>query len=184
CTWPTSCSATRRSSSFASFPSTCARTRAKTSRAMSVVSCASGGSPTRSVSTGTPPVWEPVPGAPTEFLRRSASARLKTSLSSATSLLRGGDRVHVDIVAALFVERVAAPCAGLVVLVGGDDLEQALERGEERRPFGAEVEQHVAVRQVLAVGGEDHRRLGREAGARPAVRHEARGLERPEVAVE
>src|SRR5258708_37309949 len=144
----------------------------------------SPGSPMMSVSTGTPPVSVPIAAPGAAWRLSSASALSRMSFSPATPLSSAIDVVHLDIVAPLLVERIAFPGALLVAFVGGDDLEDAIERRKEGRPFNGASQEHVVVRQRLSRGGEDDRRLGSHRGADEAVRHEARGLERPQRAIE
>src|SRR6185503_2063589 len=178
-TWGARCCESRASRSWARRPSTCSITRRNTSRASSL--CSPWGSSTRSVSMGTVPGSLPVP----EARRSSASALPSTSFSPSTFASPSAFHVvHVDIVAALLVERIALARPLLVGLVGGDDLQPAIEGREEGRPLVAQVEQHLVVRERLAVRGKEHGRLGRERRIHAAMRHEARRLPGPEVAVE
>src|SRR5690348_1653689 len=182
----TRCWLRRFSRSAARRVSTSAITRAKISRARSLVgSGAATGAPgaTISVRTGTlagsgPAAWRRI--------RPSALPRMSFSFDDTSGLLAalGFDGVHVDIVAALLVEGVARGGELLVGLVGGDDLQQPLEGREEGRPLVREVEEHVVVRQVLAVVGEHDRRLRGERAAGEAVRDELGRLEGPERLVE
>src|SRR5579862_850888 len=160
CIWGWRCWARRASRSCASRPSTWSITRLKTSWASSSAAALSS---TKSVSTGKAPVSEP---APVAWRFSSASARPSTSFSNSAGTLLTLDVVHLDVVAALLVERMAVAGLHLVLLVGRDDLEHAIERREERRPFVGKVQQHFVVRELFTVGAQHHGRLHRERRVR------------------
>src|SRR6478735_1021104 len=172
----TRCCTRRFSRSAASRPSTSAITRLKTSRARSSASALVRGSWTKSVSTGTPPV-----SVPTACRCSSASALPIRSLSPATLAFHV---VHADIVAALLVERIPLASLPLVILTSAHDFQQAFEGREEGRPFVAEIQQHVVMRQRVARRCEHHRSFIGDRRLDETVRDESGGLESPERAVE
>ena len=71
-----------------------------------------------------------------------------------------------------------------VFLVEADDFDQALEAAEERRPLGAQIEQHLVVRQIAAVVVHDYRRDRCQPVVRCAMRDEADCRSRPQHAAE
>jgi hypothetical protein len=91
--------------------------------------------------------------------------------------------VGADLVAALAVEPEALPRARAVALIEADDLDQALEAAEERRPLGTQVEQHLIVQQLLAHAVDDNGRFRGERVVGCAMRHEPDRGRHPQRAV-
>ena len=105
----------------------------------------------------------------------------------------------MNLVATVAIKLEARAGAGAVAVVGADNFDQALEAAESRRPFIAQVKQHLIVRQRRdgRLPGrrhrrrriqqpfviDDYRRACRQRMRGAAMRHEGQWRDRPQHAV-
>src|SRR5581483_12341029 len=92
--------------------------------------------------------------------------------------------MRADLVAALAIEAEALACLSAILVLGRDDLDQALEPAEMGRTARAQVQQNLFVHDGFSDMIDDDRRDRRQPMMRSAMRQKADGWNHPQQFIE